>query len=160
MKNELRQLAVEIGDYLKSKLKVVVTAESCTGGWLAKILTDLPGSSLYFERGFVTYSDFSKIEMLGVQKKTLETWGAVSEQTVREMAQGALVRSKGNLSLAISGIAGPDGGTTEKPVGTVWFAWAQVGDNTIVERKIFEGNRDSVRGQAVATSLRGIYRFD
>ena len=117
MDNELKQLALGVARHLESRGLILVCAESCTGGWVAKTMTDLPGSSAWFERGFVTYSNASKIEMLGVRESTLEAQGAVSEQTVREMVAGALQHSRGNIALSISGIAGPEGGSQDKPVG-------------------------------------------
>lgn len=133
--------------------KKLTTAESCTGGWVAKVLTDLAGSSDWFERGFVTYSNQAKQEMLGVSESTLETCGAVSQETVSEMAMGALKNSYADFSLSISGIAGPGGGSVDKPVGLVWFSWAAKENNTLnilaSEKKVFSGDRDSVREQAV-----------
>jgi nicotinamide-nucleotide amidase len=131
----------------------LVTAESCTGGWAAQVLTSVAGSSAWFERGFVTYSNAAKEELLGVAKATLETHGAVSEDTAREMALGALERSRGTLALAITGIAGPGGGTAEKPVGTVCFAWARKGGRASAETRRFTGDRDAVRRQSVEHSL-------
>ncbi len=160
MEIELQRLALKVGVYLKSNGWRLVTAESCTGGWVAKVVTDIAGSSNWFERGFVTYTNASKMDMLGVSSITLDTWGAVSEQTVREMAQGGLRRSRGNLSVAISGIAGPAGGTVEKPVGTVWFAWAHLGCETNAVHKRFTGDRDAIRHQAVVTALEGLFEFE
>lgn len=127
-------------------------AESCTGGWAAKCLTDLAGSSAWFERGYVTYSNRAKQEMLGVSAQTLEKYGAVSEAVVQEMAQGACKQANTEVSLAISGIAGPTGGTDDKPVGLVWFAWSI---NRQVESysEIFEGDREAVRQQAVIVAI-------
>lgn len=157
---KLRQLSIQVGDYLKSNEWWLVTAESCTGGWLAKVITDIAGSSTWFDRGFVTYSNDSKMEMLGVSQLTLDTWGAVSEKTVREMAEGALKHSAGNLSVAVSGIAGPNGGTVEKPVGTVWFAWALLGHETKAWHRRFDGDRNVIRYQAVVTALEGLLEFE
>ena len=134
---------------------MLACAESCTGGWVAKVCTDRAGSSHWFDRGFVTYTNESKQELLGVEVKTLEQNGAVSEQTVAEMAQGALARSNAQVSLSISGIAGPGGGTLEKPVGTVYFGWAVAG-KTVTERVHFEGDREAVRSQAVSHALKGV----
>ncbi len=159
MDNELRQLVLEVAKHLRSKDLVLVSAESCTGGWLAKTMTDLPGSSAWFERGFVTYSNVSKIEMLGVRENTLEIEGAVSEQTVQEMVEGALRNSQANRALSISGIAGPDGGTQDKPVGTVWFAWAGKHREIVTLHKRFDGERDAVRRQAVVTALKGLIEY-
>jgi nicotinamide-nucleotide amidase len=139
----------------KNKMRVA-TAESCTGGWLAKQITDLAGSSAIFDRGFVTYSNQSKIDMLSVKPATLDKHGAVSEAVVIEMAQGALTHSQADIAVSISGIAGPDGGSAEKPVGTVCFGWQQTGKKVIVKTHIFEGGRDSIRAQAVDYALNGI----
>jgi nicotinamide-nucleotide amidase len=132
----------------------LVVAESCTGGWLAKILTDQPGSSEWFDRGFVTYSNEAKQAMLGVSSTTLEQSGAVSEACVLEMTQGALRESGGDVAVAISGIAGPGGGSREKPVGTVCFAWQVTGSEGITHRLCFDGDRNQVRWQAVVHALR------
>ena len=157
---DLGQLALGVAKYLQSKNLILACAESCTGGWVAKTMTDLPGSSAWFECGFVTYSNASKIQMLGVRESTLETHGAVSEQTVSEMAAGALQRSQGNIALSISGIAGPEGGSYDKPVGTVWFAWAGMSRGIITLHERFDGGRDAVRRQAVLTALRGLMVYE
>lgn len=140
---------------LLSKSWRIATAESCTGGGLAQLLTSVAGSSNWFERGFVTYSNESKVEMLGVKPQTLKKHGAVSEEVAREMAEGALENSHADVSVAITGIAGPDGGSLEKPVGTVWFAWCVSGE-TFSECRHFEGDRASVREQAVAEAIKKI----
>jgi nicotinamide-nucleotide amidase len=127
----------------------LTVAESCTGGWLAKVITDLPGSSAWFECGYVTYSNRSKQSMLGVTEETLNAHGAVSETTVSEMTQGALKQSCADIALAVSGIAGPDGGSEEKPVGTVCFAWQRQGEAANVSRERFSGDREAVRLQSV-----------
>ncbi|MCP3667424.1 MAG: nicotinamide-nucleotide amidase [Gammaproteobacteria bacterium] len=134
---------------------MLTAAESCTGGWLAKVATDVAGSSGWFERGFVTYSNESKQEMLGVDVQTINSHGAVSEATVKAMATGALNHSRADLSVAISGIAGPGGGTPEKPVGTVWFGWCRRGEQPRAAVQVFPGERDSVRYKAVAFALEG-----
>lgn len=154
--NEIFSLSQQVGKQLLEQGVRIVTAESCTGGWLAKSLTDIAGSSAWFERGFVTYSNAAKQEMLGVHADTLETFGAVSEETVAEMAQGALSHSHGGLSVAISGIAGPDGGTSDKPVGTVCFAWATRGASVRCQTQHFAGDRETVRRQSVCFALQGI----
>jgi nicotinamide-nucleotide amidase len=134
---------------------MLVTAESCTGGWVAQAITSVAGSSEWFERGFVTYSDDSKQELLGVRNETLARHGAVSEETAREMAQGALARSKGTVALAVTGVAGPGGGSATKPVGMVCFAWA--GKHTVQsETRRFSGDRESVRKQSVIRALEGV----
>ena len=154
--DDLKALAKTLRERASATGASIASAESCTGGWVAKILTDIPGSSVWFDRGFVTYTNESKQEMLGVQAATLETYGAVSEQTVCEMAQGALNNSKGSIAAAVSGIAGPDGAMPGKPVGTVCFAWAQRDGDLKSCREQFSGDRDQVRRQAVAFVLNGI----
>lgn len=137
---------------------MLVTAESCTGGWVAQAVTSVAGSSDWFERGYVTYSNAAKREELGVASATLQRHGAVSEATARAMAQGALRNGKGTLALAITGVAGPGGGTPQKPVGMVCFAWAQ-GRKIRSETVRFEGGRESVRRQSVIHALRGILEW-
>jgi nicotinamide-nucleotide amidase len=156
MDPELEELSHQVGVALHNRGMLLVTAESCTGGWVAQVITAVPGSSGWFERGCVTYSNAAKQEMLGVHKETLEAWGAVSEQTIREMVEGALKRSRAQIGVAISGIAGPTGGTLEKPVGTVWLAWAIQGKPTQARRFVLRGDRESVRQQAVVLALQGI----
>ena len=136
---------------LQSGLRLA-TAESCTGGWIAKCCTDRAGSSAWFERGFVTYSNEAKHELLGVDAQVLEFAGAVSEAVAMQMASGAVNHSNADLSLAVTGIAGPDGGTDDKPVGTVWFGWSVDGSVT-TECKLFPGSRDDVRRQTVAHAV-------
>ncbi len=148
--------ASAVADRLLEKGWMLVTAESCTGGWVAKVCTDLAGSSAWFERGFVTYTNQAKGEMLGVSNETLNVHGAVSEATVAEMATGALEHSVAHVALAISGIAGPSGATDGKPVGTVCFGFAVHGGETWTERCHFEGDREAVRRQAVLYALQGI----
>jgi len=160
---ELYELAARVGQKLRAGGRRIVTAESCTGGWVAKALTDVPGSSQWFECGYVTYSNAAKLRDLGVAAATLASFGAVSEQAVREMAEGALRVGRGNVALAVSGIAGPDGATPGKPVGTVWFcAAARQGTaiDIIAEHKLFGGDRASVRAHAVQHALRLILRLD
>ena len=153
MAEALADLATRLAAALRRRGEWLATAESCTGGWVAKICTDVIGSSAWFERGFVTYSNDAKQELLGVSAETLERYGAVSEQTVREMAAGVLQHSHAQWALAISGLAGPGGGSREKPVGTVWFAWAGP-DGWMMSRRLrFDGDRETVRRQAVATTL-------
>lgn len=135
---------------------MLMTAESCTGGWIAKICTDLPGSSLWFEQGFVTYSNHAKQTMLGVREATLAEHGAVSEAVVCEMTAGALETGSGSLAVAVSGIAGPGGGTHFKPVGSVWIAWQQAGSKVRSAHYQLEGDRDAVRFQAVEAALKGL----
>lgn len=153
--DDLQQLTAQVADDLLNREWLLSVAESCTGGWVAKCCTDLAGSSAWFDRGFVTYSNQAKNDMLGVTFSTLKQYGAASKQTVIEMAQGALTHSNANVSLAISGIAGPTGGTEDKPVGTVWLAWASK-TTTKTQMYLFTGDRDAVRRQAVLTALQGI----
>jgi nicotinamide-nucleotide amidase len=153
----LKELAKRLGKRLKAAGEMLVTAESCTGGWVAQAVTAVAGSSDWFERGFVTYSNDAKQDLLGVKRKTLELHGAVSEETAREMAQGALARSQGTLALAVTGVAGPGGGSREKPVGMVCFAWAH--KSTIEsETRQFSGGRESVRRQSVIHALEGVLK--
>ncbi len=140
-------------ELLLSKQWKIATAESCTGGGVSEMITSIPGSSEWFDRGFVSYSNNSKIEMLGVKASTLEQFGAVSEQTAREMAEGALKYSQAQVSVAITGIAGPDGGTPDKPVGTVWFAWAAHHMDTRTEIQHFKGDRLTIRALSVNFAL-------
>lgn len=153
---QLMQLADSLAAKLTEQSLIVVTAESCTGGWIAQTLTAIAGSSAWFDRGFVTYSNQAKQDMLGVAAETLQQYGAVSEQVVQEMAQGALNNSPAQLAVSVSGIAGPGGGTAEKPLGTVWFGWCRRGADATSERKQFNGDRDAVRRQAVAHALKGL----
>jgi nicotinamide-nucleotide amidase len=146
-------MTMRCADYLRRHGYRLVVAESCTGGWLAKILTDLEGSSDWFDRGYVTYSNHAKLAMLGVTASTLERHGAVSEACVMEMTGGALDESGADVALAISGIAGPGGGSAEKPVGTVCFAWQFKGSEALSRRICFEGDRNQVRWQAVVYAL-------
>ena len=152
---ELARMAGELADTLKAVDLKLATAESCTAGWIAKVCTDLAGSSAWFERGFVTYSDRSKTELLGVDPKVLEFAGAVSEAVAVQMASGAVAHSAADVALAVTGIAGPDGGSEEKPVGTVWFGWSTDGQAS-AERQVFAGDREAVRRQAVAHAIRGL----
>jgi nicotinamide-nucleotide amidase len=153
MSERLDALAAELGRRLSAGSLKLVTAESCTGGWIAKVVTDIPGSSGWLDRGFVTYSNESKRELLGVAVETLATAGAVSAETVAEMAQGALANSRADLAVAVSGIAGPGGGSEEKPVGTVFFAWMRRGEEPHTQRVQFAGERHEVRHQSVRLAL-------
>ena len=148
--------AVQLGQALKARGFMLAVAESCTGGMVAEAITSIAGSSVWFDRGFVTYSNAAKIDMLDVSSKTLEVFGAVSEQTATEMAIGALVNSEAQITGSITGIAGPDGGSPEKPVGTVCFAWA--GSNLPLTSCThwFDGNRNSVRKQAAIFMMAGL----
>lgn len=151
----IEALATQLGRLLSGRGLYVVTAESCTGGWVGAALTQIPGSSGWFDRGFITYSDDAKREMLGVRAKTLDLHGAVSKAVVEEMAKGALKKSRGTFSVAISGVAGPDGGSDDKPVGTVWVGWCIQG---WVDSALFclPGDRQTVRAAAVSLALQGL----
>jgi nicotinamide-nucleotide amidase len=154
----LLSLSRRTGKALEKKGRTLSTAESCTGGWVAQAVTSVAGSSAWFERGYVTYSNAAKREMLGVPRRLLDRYGAVSEQTARAMAQGALRRSRADHAVAITGIAGPGGGVPGKPVGTVCFAWAQ-GRKIRSETKRFKGGRGRVRRQSVIHALRGVLKW-
>lgn len=151
--NTLRKLSISVGQKLKASGQWITCAESCTGGGIAKAITDIAGSSAYFDRGFVTYSNVAKHELLGVSEMTLKASGAVSEEVVREMAVGALHAAKADLALSVSGIAGPDGGSEEKPVGTVWFGFAERSGRVLAKKRQFDGDRDAVRLQATIFAL-------
>jgi nicotinamide-nucleotide amidase len=150
-------LSRRTGTALKKRGQRLVTAESCTGGWVAQAVTSVAGSSDWFERGYVTYSNAAKQELLGVYLKTLKKYGAVSEATASEMARGALRKGRGSIAVAVTGIAGPGGGSPGKPVGTVCFAWAR-GRAVRSETKRFKGGRTRVRRQSVLHALRGVLR--
>ena len=150
------RLAEQVGAALKSRALMLVTAESCTGGGVGEAVTMVPGSSDWYERGFITYTYISKREMLGVKMETLDKHGAVSEQAVKEMAAGALAASHAQVAVAVSGTAGPAGGTPEKPVGTVCLAWALKNGEAIAETLHLAGDREAVRKQAVERALAGV----
>ena len=152
----LTTLAAQVGARLKARDLVLATAESCTGGWVAQAITSVSGSSDWFDRGFVTYSDTAKREMLGVRTETLARFGAVSEETAREMALGALAASAARVAVSITGVAGPTGGTAAKPVGMVCFAWALEGGRADAVTRHFPGDREQVRRQSVIFALEGI----
>jgi nicotinamide-nucleotide amidase len=152
----LNSLAIELGAVLKDHNLTLALAESCTGGLVAAKITDIAGSSAWFDRGFVTYSNESKIEMLGVRAETLEKYGAVSEQVATVMAHGALKNSHAQVAGSITGIAGPDGGSKEKPVGTVCFAWVGTKLPLSTTTKRFFGNREEVRQQAAIAMMAGL----
>ncbi|MEQ1526725.1 MAG: nicotinamide-nucleotide amidase [Gallionella sp.] len=152
----MNDLAAQVGATLKAHGMMLTTAESCTGGGVAQAITEVAGCSAWFERGFVTYSNLAKQQMLDVFEATLKQHGAVSEAVVREMVAGALANSTSNIALSVSGIAGPEGGTAEKPVGTVWFAWGIKHGVTIAQRHLLKGNRSEVRSQAVNIALKGV----
>lgn len=152
----LYALAEQVGEALKSRALMLVTAESCTGGWVGAAITAVPGSSDWYERGFITYTYISKREMLGVKVETLDEHGAVSEQTVKEMVIGALAASHAQVAIAVSGTAGPAGGTPEKPVGTVCLAWVLRNGEPLAETRHFVGDREAVRRQSVERALAGV----
>lgn len=156
LQSPIYQLSAQLGDALRRRSWTVSAAESCTGGGLAYALTSVPGSSDWFEYALVTYSNRVKTAKLGVEPATLENEGAVSEATVREMVAGALRESGADIAVAISGIAGPEGGSAEKPVGTVCFAWMEAGDEPATARHLYKGNREAVREQAIITALQGL----
>jgi nicotinamide-nucleotide amidase len=156
MDNELFELAQQLGQLLNSKGKKIATAESCTGGWIAQMITEVSGSSAWFDRGFVTYSNAAKMQMLGVKPETLEKYGAVSAQTATEMVNGALAHSDADCAISVTGIAGPDGGTEQKPVGTVFIAWAYKNQDVKVVQKKLTGNRHQIRRQTVKIALEGM----
>jgi nicotinamide-nucleotide amidase len=153
---ELERLAARIGERLRAARDRVVTAESCTGGWIAKAMTGVAGSSDWFDCGMVAYSYEAKQALLGVRPQTLESQGAVSRETVIEMVSGALVHSGASVAVAVTGIAGPGGGSADKPVGTVWIGWKRRGGYTRAELFHFDGDRDAVRRQTVARALEGL----
>lgn len=154
----LHHLAGQVGDCLLESRRQLACAESCTGGFISKVVTDIAGSSQWFDRGFITYTNQAKTELLGVPSETIGEHGAVSEATVRAMAAGALRHSQAAVSLAVTGVAGPGGGSLDKPVGTVWFAWASRDDGVESERQQFLGDRDAVRRQTVAHALEGVLK--
>ena len=152
----LHRLAHQLGERLLQRGQLLACAESCTGGFISKVVTDVAGSSQWFDRGFVTYTNQAKTELLGVAAETLARHGAVSEATACAMAAGALDHSQADISLAVTGIAGPGGGRLDKPVGTVWFAWATRDGMVDADTQQFPGDRDAVRRQAVAHALEGV----
>ena len=154
--NALDELARQVGEHLRERHESLVTAESCTGGWIAKTVTGISGSSDWFDCGMVAYSYEAKQALLGVRPQTLETHGAVSRECVVEMVSGALSHSGGTVAVAVTGIAGPGGGSDDKPVGTVWIGWKRRGGYARAEVFHFDGGRDAVRRQTVGAALRGI----
>ncbi len=154
----INTLISTISKTLIANQQMLVTAESCTGGLVAAACTSVPGSSQWFERGFVTYTNDAKMECLGVDADVIEKFGAVSEETAKHMAEGALQHSHAQVAIATTGIAGPDGGSDEKPVGTVCFAWAIQGQNTQMATQVFNGDRQAVREQAVEFVLQMLHQ--
>lgn len=157
--SSLDDLAIKTAEALLKSANVLVTAESCTGGWVAKLMTDIAGSSAWFDRGFVTYTNQSKQELLQVSPESLVQYGAVSEQVVKEMTTGALANSPATFALAISGIAGPSGGSQEKPVGMVCFSWQVLGESSEEETQFFTGDRHAIRAKAVYYTLEKIIKM-
>ena len=157
--DDLVSLSAELGAALKNRGHVLALAESCTGGWAAQCVTAIPGSSAWFDRGFVTYSNAAKQEMLGVPADTINSYGAVSQETARAMALGALRYSRADIAAAITGIAGPDGGSADKPVGTVCLAWATRNGRILDVVERFSGDREAVRRQSVNTALSGLLQL-
>jgi nicotinamide-nucleotide amidase len=155
----LTTLATLIGQALKTRGALLATAESCTGGGIAEAVTRISGSSEWFERGFVTYSNDAKADMLGVGRATLASFGAVSEETAREMAAGALSHGRATHAVSVTGIAGPTGGSADKPVGTVCFGWAAQGGKPVSETRHFDGDREAVRRASVIHALQGLLRL-
>jgi len=153
---DLGALAEQLGAHLAASHHRLATAESCTGGWIGKTVTDIAGSSSWFECGMTAYSYEAKQALLGVRPETLETHGAVSRETVIEMVSGALVNSGASIAVAVTGIAGPGGGSEDKPVGTVWIGWKRRGGYAKAEVFVFQGDRDAVRRQTVAAALEGL----
>lgn len=157
---DLDALARRTGEYMLARRHMLVTAESCTGGWIAQAITGVAGSSGWFECGVVAYSYEAKQALLGVHPKTLETHGAVSRECVEEMVSGALANLGGSVAVAVTGIAGPGGGSEDKPVGTVWIGWKQRGGYAMAEAFHFDGDRDAVRRQTVAKAFEGLLALD
>ena len=155
----LVEQAQAVAQALLARGQSIVTAESCTGGWIAKVLTDIPGSSAWFECGVVAYSYEAKEALLGVHPQTLERTGAVSQETAIEMVSGALARYGASVAVAVTGVAGPSGGTPDKPVGTVWIGWKRRGGYAHAQVFHFEGDREAVRRQTVAAALDGVRRI-
>lgn len=155
----LNEAGDQLAEVLLQRKLTMATAESCTGGWVAKILTDRAGSSAYLLAGIVTYSNDAKKELLGVTDSSLAAHGAVSEPVVREMVAGALAATRADVAVAISGVAGPDGGSDDKPVGTVWFAWGRSPADTEAVVEYFSGDREAVRRKAVLLVLRGVKAY-
>lgn len=158
MTKDILELATKVGQALEAKRLLMATAESCTGGGVAQAITEIPGSTGWFECGFVTYSNASKTEMLEVPAALMAQFGSVSEEVAAAMAEGAVANSAADVAVSTTGIAGPTGAVPGKPVGTVCFGWAR-GDHTYTERLVFAGDRQSVREQTVVHALQGLLRF-
>lgn len=156
--DELRSLASKLGECLMAREMKLASAESCTGGWLAKIITDIPGSSSWFNGSIVTYSNEAKQQLLGVNAATLKEFGAVSGETVLEMTDGIFAHMDADIALSISGIAGPGGATRDKPLGLVWMSWGRKNKPVIAEFYQFDGDREAVRRQAVSAALEMLFK--
>lgn len=156
MDSDLVELSAAIGAVCLARKLTIATAESCTGGWAAQVITHTPGSSTWFDRGFITYTNAAKADMLGVPMNTIETFGAVSLETATAMAVGALQYSNALISLSITGIAGPTGGSPDKPIGTVCFGWSGKNAAPSCERRLFSGDRENIRRQSVLHALSGL----
>ena len=154
--NEIDELSRQLGEACLAAKRTLVTAESCTGGGVGEAITRTAGASAWFDRGFVTYSNDAKVDLLGVKQETIGSHGAVSEAVVREMAVGALHQSTADLAVAVTGVAGPGGGTAAKPVGLVWFAWASLEGDVRTKFEVFGGDRAAIRQQAVREALKGL----
>jgi len=154
--SEIDDVSRALGEACVQGKTTVATAESCTGGGVGEAITRTPGASAWFDRGFVTYSNDAKVDLLGVKQETIGSFGAVSEAVAREMAVGALHQSSAEFAVAVTGVAGPDGGTSSKPVGLVWFAWASLDGKVETRFEIFGGDRAAIRGQAVLEALKGL----
>ncbi|HTM64527.1 MAG TPA: CinA family protein [Gammaproteobacteria bacterium] len=159
MDKEIEKLAHEVGMMFKQKNMKLATAESCTGGGLGFWITSIPGSSEWYDRGFITYTNAAKTEMLNVKPHTLDMYGAVSEPVVIEMADGALAQSDADITIAVSGIAGPDGGSPDKPVGTVWIAYASKNSRSEAFIELFPGDREAVRLATIKRALEQVIKF-
>ena len=159
MNSTIDHLAIEVGEVLLTRNCKLVTVESCTGGWVSQAVTSVSGSSNWFDRGFVTYSNEAKQELVGVQADSLEVYGAVSETVAIEMAIGGLNNSCADIAVSVTGIAGPDGGTPNKPVGTVWIGWANRSGKATAKCYRFSGDRNAVRRETVQKALSGIHKF-
>ncbi len=154
----MQDLAADLGQACQRAGAVLACAESCTAGWIGKRITDVPGSSAWFDRGFITYSNAAKQDMLGVSAETLAQHGAVSSETAAQMVRGALAASRADLAVAVTGVAGPDGGTDDKPVGLVWIAFCRRGGEPECERRQFTGGRENIRRATVRAALEGLIR--
>ena len=149
MDKEITELANQLGKLLKDLNIMICTAESCTGGGIAQAITEIPGSSIWFDRGFVTYSNNAKVEIVQVKQSTIDKYGAVSEEVAIEMVEGALINSNADLAVSVTGIAGPDGGSKEKPVGTVYIAWKLKGKKVSCSKQMFIGDRAQIREDTI-----------